>query len=786
MRTSRRGALAAAAIVGAVLLCATTSSQAFVPTSPSQQSHSVTHSATCLQALSSGSDRGDDERAGRGGYSVLRQPLTWDDESDPTFAPPKSLDDDENTARRSNVDWFEGKKEQQNKKMQNGNTISRQSAEDVLGTPTKSANHHRTEESNQDLQLQSLDLHRRTLDTLDYPLVLGALGEECATVPARSVIARELSGEQQLLRKKKKNRKKKGAIDDDPDADVLTMPLTAQSVEGVHRRYAAVTEMSRILSSIVPLRAYNPVLRRKVNLATPPGLSGGMSFDLESIFNMVDAGQVLEGPEILEVATTLQVLQEMHGYTEALRNVDPQALEGGFDGEDDGSEDKAFVELPKLGDGIHVDDELLELLTNAFDDDGRLSGDTFPGIGRLRAKIRTLKRDIITTLDTLLTAPSISSKLSLESGGPTYSEVNGRIVIPVADKYKNSVGIMHDVSRSGRTVYVEPNEIVGVTNEMRQAEVELRAEEARVWRQLTENIVEHRDDIERAVAAAAQIDLVVARYRLGEKLKGTIPVVKDEGVMNLKEARHPVLLLRDLDDVVANDIDNFGADGNRGMVLTGPNSGGKTIILKLMGLVALMARDGIPVPAQEEGARVDFFGPVLADIGDIQSVDGDLSTFSGHMLVCREVLASSGRNALVLMDEPGSGTDPSQGVAIAQALLERLLESGSRVVITTHFLELKQLAASDDRFSVGGMQFVNGRPTYKLQSGVVGESFALAVAERLKLPESVLSRATELCKSTSNPIILYVLADINLTISSLQFLLCNHSGQRNAPNGRLD
>ena len=755
MRTSRRGALAAAAIVGAVLLCATTSSQAFVPTSPSQQSHSVTHSATCLQALSSGSDRGgDDERAGRGGYSVLRQPLTWDDESDPTFAPPKSLDDDENTARRSNVDWFEGKKEQQNKKMQNGNTISRQSAEDVLGTPTKSANHHRTEESNQDLQLQSLDLHRRTLDTLDYPLVLGALGEECATVPARSVIARELSGEQQLLRKKK-NRKKKGAIDDDPDADVLTMPLTAQSVEGVHRRYAAVTEMSRIFSSVVPLRAYNPVLRRKVNLATPPGLSGGMSFDLESIFNMVDAGQVLEGPEILEVATTLQVLQEMHGYTEALRNVDPQALEGGFDGEDDGSEDKAFVELPKLGDGIFVDDELLELLTNAFDDDGRLSGDTFPGIGRLRAKIRTLKRDIITTLDTLLTAPSISSKLSLESGGPTYSEVNGRIVIPVADKYKNSVGIMHDVSRSGRTVYVEPNEIVGVTNEMRQAEVELRAEEARVWRQLTENIVEHRDDIERAVAAAAQIDLVVARYRLGEKLKGTIPVVKDEGVMNLKEARHPVLLLRDLDDVVANDIDNFGADGNRGMVLTGPNSGGKTIILKLMGLVALMARDGIPVPAQEEGARVDFFGPVLADIGDIQSVDGDLSTFSGHMLVCREVLASSGRNALVLMDEPGSGTDPSQGVAIAQALLESLLESGGRVAITTHFLELKQLAASDDRFSVGGMQFVNGRPTYMLQPGVVGESFALAVAERLKLPESVLSRATELCKSSPLPILLF-------------------------------
>jgi len=748
-------------LAGAVLLGATACSrtiQAFAPAAQIKQRRPYSQ----LQAAPSGPTSSDEQRAGRGGYSVLRQPLSWDDGVDPTFAPPQSLDEDDSARRRSNVDWFEGKKRTTKDGRQKGSqtqqqqrTNAKESSAKGLHAPTKSASHHRTEESEQDLSLQSLDLRRRTYDTLDYSLVLGALAEECATVPGRAIIERELRGEEpRKLKKRKKggNQNKDASADDDADADVRTMPLTAQSVQGVHRRYAAVAELRRLLSSVVPLRAYNPVRERKVDLASPPGLSGGMTFDLESIFDMVDAGQVLEGPEILEVATTLELLQEMYGYTESLRNVDPDATiegSGGFNGEEDGTDAQpfAFVELPKLGESIDVDEELLSLLTSAFDDDGRLSGDTFPGIGRLRAKVRALRRDIISTLDTLLTTPSISSKLSLESGGPTYSEVNGRIVIPVADKYKNSVGIMHDVSRSGRTVYVEPNEIVGVTNEMRQAEVELRAEEARVWRQLTESIVEHRDGIERAVAAAAQIDLVVARYRLGEKLRGTIPTVRNEGVMNLKEARHPVLLLRDLDDVVANDIDNFGADGNQGMVLTGPNSGGKTIILKLMGLVALMARAAIPVPAREEGARVDFFGPVLADIGDIQSVDGDLSTFSGHMLVCREVLANSGENALVLMDEPGSGTDPSQGVAIAQALLESLLESGSRVAITTHFLELKQLAASDDRFSVGGMQFVNGRPTYKLQPGVVGESFALAVAERLKLPPSVISRATELLDS---------------------------------------
>ena len=174
-------------------------------------------------------------------------------------------------------------------------------------------------------------------------------------------------------------------------------------------------------------------------------------------------------------------------------------------------------------------------------------------------------------------------------------------------------------------------------------------------------------------------------------------------------------------------------------------------VLKLLGLVSLMARAGIPVPAaagnDEYTPRVDFFDPVLADIGDIQSVGGDLSTFSGHMLVCREVLNSAGRQALVLMDEVGSGTDPAQGVAIAQALLEALVDTGARVAITTHYMQLKQLAAVDERFAVGGMQFVNGRPTYKLLPGTVGESFALAVAERLELPRSVLDRANELLDS---------------------------------------
>ena len=276
------------------------------------------------------------------------------------------------------------------------------------------------------------------------------------------------------------------------------------------------------------------------------------------------------------------------------------------------------------------------------------------------------------TLDSIVQLPSVKSKLALESGGPLVSEVasasggnsGGRLVLPIDPKYASEMGIVHDSSRSGKTVYVEPSEIVGPTNELRQIERDLEAEEARVWRSLTDQIWNNQYDLRKSIQAIARLDLCVARCTLGQRLEGVIPIVQDEGVISLKDAKHPVLLLRNIEKVVGSDI-SLGADGNQGLVLTGPNSGGKTVIMKLLGLVALMSRSGIPIPAAygdingDYQPRVDFFNPVLADIGDIQSVDSDLSTFSGHMLVCREVLAlAQTGNALVLMDELGSGTDP--------------------------------------------------------------------------------------------------------------------------------
>lgn len=695
-----------------------------------------------------------DSRAGEDGYSVLRRPVTFDADTDPIFDAPLVLDErEEEQLSDANKNWYEerssGKRTSDRKKDQSSkNSIMGEYADvlQIANDDTIARKDNKMQAKRQDEEDQHLDMNKRTLETLDYPLVLRALAKECSTVKGQEIVLNSHSPDEQI---------QAASSTKDADDDVATMPLTASTVTGVHHRYGAVQEMQRLMEGRVSGWVTSSRQPQKQQLGNNKGKKksqrkplgappiDGHTFDLAPIFDIVDEGKVLEGPEILDITLMLETVYDVLDWSRALKD---------FNEEEESSnnvdlQQDPFVELPRLTESIEIDDELFHLLTNAFDDEGKLSGTTFPGIGRLRAKVRTYKRDILSSIDSILSLPSMKSKLAVESGGSLTMEINGRLVIPVQQSYSNSVGIVHDASRSGKTAYVEPSEIVGPTNELRQAEAELRAEEARVWRQLTEMIVLHREEIERNIASVGQLDVTMARVKLGKRLEGVVPTVAEEGVVSVKEARHPILLLRGLEGVVGSDVD-IGQDGNMGLILTGPNSGGKTIVLKLLGLYALMVRDAIPVPSKShEPARVDFFSSILADIGDIQSVDSDLSTFSGHMLVCREVMANAHKNALVLMDELGSGTDPNQGVAIAQAILEALLERNCRVAITTHYMELKQLASADDRFAVAGMQFKNGKPTYKLLPGVIGESFALAVAERLKLPPSVVERAYELLDS---------------------------------------
>jgi DNA mismatch repair protein MutS2 len=632
-------------------------------------------------------------RAGLDGFSLTRQPVSWELNRDPVFDVPLQLD--ESNSNIADSEWWDRSNSREKQ------SVRRRRDNETTTTTTI-----------------AWDALPRTFSALDFEQILQALAQQCTLHVARTWIQQAISEQNVGM-------------------------VVATSHQQCLAQYQAVQEVNWLLNDGSQARTSyyhsSRLQRREPVWGRPPPL-GGKSWELASLVLAAPSGRVLGRDEIQELAELLRVLQDLQQWSASLSD--------------------QFTELPRIVSTIQVNETLSQLVTNALDPDtGLLSGTAFPSIGQLRARVRSEKANILSTLKDLLALPSIASKLATESGGALISQVvsNSRLVIPLdAAHYTSSMGLVHESSRSGKTLYVEPTEIVGATDELRRVEQELRAQEARIWRLLTTAVVANRASLQQSLAAVAQLDLATARFQLGQSWQGVIPVVDKEGVVLVRNARHPILMLRQVPTVVGSDLD-FGRGDQCGLVLTGPNSGGKTVILKLLGLLALLVRTGIPVPVQDRNVdgettdnyipRVDYFDPILADIGsDIQSV-GDLSTFQGHMLVCREILSQAGPQSLVLMDEVGSGTDPAQGVAIAQAVLEALVDQGARVAITTHYLQLKQLAAADRRFGVAGMEFVAGRPTYRLLAGTVGESFALTVAERMKIPAPVLARANELLDS---------------------------------------
>lgn len=429
----------------------------------------------------------------------------------------------------------------------------------------------------------------------------------------------------------------------------------------------------------------------------------------------------LEGTELRDIGTCLLALDTLRRWLDRHAEVAP--------------------ELHVAAAPLQVDQMVLEELVYAFEDDGALSGVRFPKLADLRTRIEGTRSSLRQLLRDLVSGDQFGDMLQ----DRFVTERNGRFVIPVKPSYARSIGIVHAASQSGETLFVEPAEVVERTNKLKELEHSLEREERRILVQLTRLVSVQAPGIDRSLQAAEELDLLVARHGLGCELNGVLPEVGGGGVIRLKAARHPVLQLRGV-DVVANDLT---VDGKaRGLVISGPNTGGKTVALKTLGLAALFVRAGIPVPAAE-GSRVDVFSPVLADVGDSQTVEGDLSTFSGHVEVLKAMLRQADHRSLVLLDEIGVGTDPAQGAALARAVLEALVASGARVGVTTHYAELKALGSVDTRFSLAAVQYADGRPTYRVQAGLAGQSHALAIASRLELPPDVVSRARDLMETTS-------------------------------------
>ncbi len=448
--------------------------------------------------------------------------------------------------------------------------------------------------------------------------------------------------------------------------------------------------------------------------AFPP--TGGVE-DIAGLVARSERGELLEAGELRPVASTVAALVGLRGFLDVRRQSAPT--------------------LASTGDAIDIDRALLSTLTSAFDERGELSERAYPVLGELRRRIQALDRRVRERMDALLVDEEFAGVLQ-----DRYVTIRAeRFVVPIKAHAKGlDLGIVHDASRSGQTIFLEPHAVVPLNNQRRVAEAELRAEELRILRDLSALVGRHAPALVAALAAAAAIDLIVARAELALRMHAARPEVADQAIVDLRAARHPVLVLERA-EVVANDL-RLTAE-QPVLVLTGPNAGGKTVALKTIGICALLVRAGCFVPAAE-GSRVDLFEPVLADIGDRQSVYGGLSSFSGHLANLHGMLAEVRPGALLLLDEIAAGTDPAQGGALARALVERFAEAGARVVVTTHYAQLKAMSAADRRVSVAAMEYRDERPTYRILPGLAGESHALAAALRAGIEPAVVTRARAL------------------------------------------
>jgi DNA mismatch repair protein MutS2 len=434
-------------------------------------------------------------------------------------------------------------------------------------------------------------------------------------------------------------------------------------------------------------------------------------------------GAVLDGPALVLLARSLAAAIRLQAYGERIAVVAPGLA-------------RAWSALPAFPD-------LARSLDEALDPDGRLTDRASPRLRALRRQIQTLRADLQARVERLLDHPAVQPALQ-----ERYVTLrNGRYVIPIRDDARRAVrGIIHDRSQSGATVFVEPEETIPLNNELTRLCLEERDEERRVLAGLTDAVRAILGALAELVDGLGELDLVFARAALAERLDAAEPVVEPGGDLDLRAARHPLLVAQrwgapaGAGDVIPIDL-RVPAD-RPGLVLSGPNAGGKTVALETGGLLVLMAQSGCHIPAAP-GSRVPLTDQVLAVIGDEQSLAQDLSTFSSFVRQAREILNVAGPGSLVLLDELGAGTDPTEGAALGAALLEALLDRGARVIVTTHLEPLKVFAQVEPRLQNATVAFDAERlePTFRLEYGHPGPSHALTIGERLGLPAEIIARA---------------------------------------------
>jgi DNA mismatch repair protein MutS2 len=464
------------------------------------------------------------------------------------------------------------------------------------------------------------------------------------------------------------------------------------------------------------------VLRIKGNVP----LSG--IYDIRAQLKRSVIGGVLSSHELVQVASTIHVSRKMKRFIEEI------------------AEER--TEIPILMEQVGRIIPLIELeqtIKMAIDESGEVLDSASQLLRTLRHQLRSNEARVREKLESMIRSSNAQKMLS----DAIVTIRNDRFVIPVKQEYRSHYGgIIHDQSASGQTLFIEPQVIVQLNNQLQDIRVKEQVEIERILTELSANTAEHEAELQIIVEILTNLDFIFAKARYARQIKASMPLMNHDGRIALFKARHPLI---PSDEVVANDI-MLGKDYTT-IVITGPNTGGKTVTLKTLGLCSLMAQAGLQIPAYD-GSELAVFDSIYADIGDEQSIEQSLSTFSSHMVNIVDILENVGFNSLVLFDELGAGTDPQEGAALAISILDEVHKRGARVIATTHYPELKAYGYNREGVLNASVEFdvESLSPTYKLLLGVPGRSNAFEISKRLGLNDRVIESARSHVSEDTNQI----------------------------------
>ena len=494
---------------------------------------------------------------------------------------------------------------------------------------------------------------------------------------------------------------------------VLELLASQASSEEAKARCKAVVPLHD-REDILTLQKETSAACRLISIKGSPSLSGAK--DVSASLARADRGGTLSAGELLKIAAVLRCARQVKNYAET---------------------DSVATVLDPLFLQLVANKYLEEKIERSILSEEEIADAASPELADIRRHIRVKSASVRESLQKIISSPTYAKYLR----EPIITIRSDRFVVPVKSECKSAIpGLVHDVSSSGNTFFIEPMQAVNANNDLRELFAKERKEIERILAELSAEAAGYQENINQNFEILVGLDVIFARAKLSFQMKAVEPQIREDGKIELKNARHPLIDKKTVVPITVRLGDDFDT-----MVITGPNTGGKTVTLKTMGLLTLMAECGMHIPA-DDGSCISLYDRVLADIGDEQSIEQSLSTFSAHMRNIVEIIGQCDGKSLVLFDELGAGTDPAEGAALAIALIQHCRTLGANVAATTHYAELKLFAMrtpgvinASCEFNVETLQ-----PTYRLLIGVAGKSNAFAISRKLGLPEEIITAAGNL------------------------------------------